>query len=432
MRRALLVSYYFPPRFSIGGKRAHRFARYLPEHGWSTTVLTARGASSERLDPSFSDGELPACDVRRDYLTEAEVAALPKSELGSDGTIEAPTKAWAPMPRSGLGRVRAELRFRPPVGPDARRIPLLATRIARLAREVGAEVVFATGSPWEAVVAGTLAGRALGVPVVVDFRDPWSFGPLMRRKPAWLQATDALVERAVLRAAAALTVTTESTRERYASLGASRRVECIRNGFDPAIVPSKLRDGAVTLIHFGNCYGERNLAPFLRALAAVVARRKLGPEEVRLVNLGRVAEEDLALARSLRVERHFSFRAVLPYKEGIDRVAGADLALLPSFGDEPWFLPGKLYDYLLARTPILGASSSRELARILASTRLGWTYPPGENDPLERRIEEAIDARAAGRPLVVPDDAAIDALSAQRAAGQLARLFDDVTGSASA
>jgi hypothetical protein len=222
-------------------------------------------------------------------------------------------------------------------------------------------------------------------------------------------------------------VTTELTRGAYEKLGAARRVECIRNGYDPAVVPLPRRDPRVTLIHFGNCYGQRNLEPFLRALAAVVHRRGLPPASVRLLNLGRVAESDLALARELNIAGHFEHTSVIPYAEGIDIVAGADLALVPGFGDEPWFIPGKLYDYLLARTPILAVSQSDEIARILESTRLGWTYPKQDGASFERRIEQAIDARAEGRALLTPDSTALAALSARATAGELAGLFESVT-----
>lgn len=423
----MLVSYYFPPRFSIGGKRAHRFARYLPEHGFRATVLTAPAPSWERLDPSFTDRELADAQVRREYLTAAETAALPQTQLGSDGTVAAPTTAWAKVaPRRGVARVRAALRWTPPIGPAASQIPRLVARIARLARECAAEVIFATGTPWEAIVASTVAGRALRLPVVVDFRDPWSFGPVMARRPEWVQQVDRLIERGALASAAALTVTTEATRERYAVMGAAKRIELIRNGFDPSTVVTPKRDARVTLVHFGNCYGERALGPFIRALATVVRRRGLGQDAIRLVNLGRAASEDLALARELGVLDLVEVQTVLPYAEGINVVAGADLALLPSFGDEPWFLPGKLYDYLLARTPVLAASTSPELGRILARTGLGWMVAPSDRAALEHRIEEAVDARAEGRSLIEPDEAAIEAMSARATAGELARLFEDI------
>ncbi|MGK3964832.1 glycosyltransferase [Sorangium sp. So ce118] len=427
MRRALLVSYYFPPRFSVGGKRAYRFAKFLPEHGWAATVLTARPPPGERLDPSFGEADLAGCDVRRDYLSAAELARMPRRVLGSDGTVEAPTEAPVPVARRrGLARLAAEVRYVPVIGPDAGRVPALAARIARLAREVGAEVIFASGAPWEAVLAGALAGRAIGRPVVVDFRDPWSFGPVMATRPAWVRAASALVERAAVGAAAAFTVTSEMTRDAYVERGIARRVACIRTGFDPDAAFAPRRDEAVTLVHFGNCYSERTLAPFVRALAAVARRRSLGPGAIRLLNLGRVAKSDLRLAEELGVSRLFEHRAVLPYAEGLGLVAGADLALLTGFGDEPYLLPGKVYDYLLARAPILAVSPSPEVARILDATRLGWTHAGGDAAAIERRIEDAVDARAAGRPLVEPDLAALSGLSARATAGALARLFEDV------
>lgn len=428
MKRALIVSYYFPPRFSIGGKRAYRFARYLPERGWQTTVLTAQPPPDERLDPSFSDQDLPSCDVRRDYLSPAELARMPRRTLGSDGTIEAPTEGWSRVSeRKGFARLRAELRYVSVIGPDTRLIPAFAARIARLARSSGAHVIFASGAPWEAVIAGILAGKILSLPVVADFRDPWSFGPSMATRPTWARAAARLAESAALRGAAALTVTTETTRDEYARMYPWARVECVRTGFDAEMRVEPRRDQAVTLVHFGNCYGERSLAPFLRALAAVVRRRALAPGSIRLLNLGRVARGDLDLASALGVAPFFEHRTVLPYAEGIGLVAGADLALLPGFGVEPWFLPGKLYDYLLARVPVLAASTSPELGRILETTRLGWACSTDDIEAITGHIDAAVTARAAGQRLVDPDPDAIEALSARASAGELADLFDHVT-----
>jgi hypothetical protein len=423
----LLVSYYFPPRFSVGGKRAHRFARYLPEHGWSTTVLTAAAPPGERLDPTLLEGELPSCRVLHGYITEDEVARAPRRKVGSDGTIAEPTAAWQPLAKKGgLARLRGELRLVPPIGPDVRRLPRLAYRIARAAEEAGAEVIFASGSPWETVVAGVVAGRALDLPTIVDFRDPWSFGPVVAARPSWAQLADRLAERAVLRAATALTVTSETTRDAYARLAPGLRVECVRNGFDPAVRVSPRRGDRATIVHFGNCYCGRTLEPFLRALAAVARRRGLGPTDVRLLNLGRVAEEDLRLAAELGIGALFEHATVMPYAEGLGVVAGADLALLQGYGDDPWFLPAKLYDYLLARVPVLSISTSAELASILERTRLGAAHDASDLAALERGIEAALDARAAGRRLASPDEAELEALSARAAAAKLARLLDEL------
>jgi hypothetical protein len=427
LRRALLVSYYFPPRYSVGGKRPHGFATHLPDHGWRVTVLTSAAPPGERVDPSFSCAAPRGCEIYRDVLSPEEQARMPPRALGSDGTLAAPTEAWQRVQdRRGWARVRAELRIVPVIGPDARLVPSIARRIARLASRAAAEVVFATAPPWEVAVAAAAAARIARLPLVLDFRDPWSYGPLMARRPAWARAASALVEGAVLRSAAALTVTSEAIRDDYARRAPWARVVCVRSGFDdPGPIPQR-REGPLTLVHFGNCYGERSLAPFLRALALVARRRALPPGSLRILNLGRVARGDLDLAADLGVAPMFEHRTVLPYAEGLALVAGADLALLPSFGAEPWFIPGKLYDYLRVQAPILAASASPEIERLLAATRLGWAHPAGDTEALAGRIEHAIAARGSGGRLVEPDLEALAALSTRATAGQLARLLEDV------
>jgi hypothetical protein len=427
VKKALLVSYFFPPRFTIGGKRAFRFARYLPENGWSTAILTARGPASERLDPSFRDDDLQFCEIHRDYLTDREIAALSKQQLGSDGTVAAPTKMWAtPPPRFSRAWWAMELRVMPVVGPKVLDIPALTRRIVSLARKVDADLVFATGSPWEAVVAATAAGAFLKRPVIVDFRDPWSFGPNAARRPAWVKAADEAIEALVLRRSALLTVTTETTRDKYIALGHAARVECVMNGYDPATTITPQRADRFTLVHFGNCYGYRSLGTFLRAVARLVDGGKIDRSDLRVLNLGRAAEEDLALAKELGIADQFEFRAVLPYDEGLAVVAGADIALLPAFGDEPWFIPGKFFDYVAVRTPILAMSSSPELDTLVAKTNLGWVHPASDIDAMAARIAEAYEARKAGRKVVKPNEAAIEALSARNGAQKLSRIFDEI------
>lgn len=427
MKKALLVSYYFPPRFTIGGKRAYRFARYLPEYGWSSVVLTAQGPRTEKLDPTFRDDVLPACEIRRDYLTDDEIAALPTKSLGSDGTIAAPTKMWSPKPaRFSWQWWETEFRYTPIVGPAAMSIPKVARRIVALAQEIKPDILFATSSPWETAVAATLAGRELSVPVVLDFRDPWSFGLSVQNSPTLIRWVNTSIEAAILKRASALTVTSETTRDQYRRLGHAPRVECIRNGYDPAIQIQPVKHDRFTMVHFGNCYANRTLAPFLRAAAYAVQTGRIDPANIRILNLGRVSEEDLALAKELGIIDQFEYHTVLPYEEGLAIVAGADLALLLAFGEEPWFIPGKLYDYVAARTPILSLATSAELDGLVQQSGLGWVHPATDINALAECMADVYDARQANRTSIEPNENLIESLSARNGAGRLAGLFDEL------
>ncbi len=50
----LMIAYYFPPMGGAGVQRTLKFAKYLPEFGWSPHVLTVRDSS--RL-PGFKPGQ---------------------------------------------------------------------------------------------------------------------------------------------------------------------------------------------------------------------------------------------------------------------------------------------------------------------------------------------------------------------------------------
>lgn len=431
MPRLLLVSHFFPPRYSTGGKRAHRFARYLGEQGWQTTVLAAPAPPNEPLDPSYDDAQLEACSVVRE-LPSAERVGRVLAKSGADGTAATPTRLWGTtaQPR-GFERLRAAVRLRWPVGSDVWIIPWVARTIASVARSSAAEAIFATGAPWSTLVAASVAARRIGLPLVVDLRDPWSFGPKMDRLAPVMRWVERKAESSVLRTAQHAVVTSETTRIAYRELFAGLDVRCIRTGYDPATrIEPHLHD-RLTLLHSGNCYGYRSLAPFIEALARFVQRRGLTPNEVQLLNLGRVAQADLGLAERLGVLPFFHYRPFLPYDESLGWVAGADLALMPSFGEAPWFIPGKLYDYLLCGTPIVNLGGSEELASLIADAGMGWTHTSDDIAGLVARFEAAYERRRVGGGKPEPDAKFIEELSSRQTTRQLAALLHEAIGLAS-
>ena len=114
----------------------------------------------------------------------------------------------------------------------------------------------------------------------------------------------------------------------------------------------------------------------------------------------------------------------VPYVEGLRRLRAAHLLLLPAWGTYRGrlFLPGKLYDYLLAGAPILAMGDNEELAEILARTRTGTLVAESDVDGIARTLRAAIDGTLA----FAPDAAAVEEFSAPRAAARLAAVFDEV------
>jgi glycosyltransferase involved in cell wall biosynthesis len=344
----------------------------------------------------------------------------------SDGTIARPVKAAASRKRL-LPRV---LDF--PVGPDLLLLPHVRRQALRLAREEKVAAVFASSSPYAVLMMGAQTAERAGLPLCLDLRDPWTLNFMMKDRASWARAWEQKIERGLFEQADRVLLNTQTCLDAYRELYADlppERMEVLRNAFDPAdrpaTPPAPSDDSPITLLHFGNCYGPRRLETFLRAMRKVRDRSPDAPRVV-LENLGRLGEADIGLARELGLADDLRHGTFVPFHEGLERIAAADLALLIAYGDETLYIPAKLYDYLVTRAPIACVSREGELASIVESTGAGTRVEPGDVEAAANLIDRAIAARARGERAFVPDEEALEAYSARSAARRLAGVLDAI------
>ena len=239
------------------------------------------------------------------------------------------------------------------------------------------------------------------------------------------------MERRLLHSADRITFTCRSAvdayREAYPKIE-SDRIRCIYNSFDPAQQPEvpAEREGPVTLMHFGNCYGARRLDTLLNAIHRVKERTGITSDELQLVNLGRMAEKDLNLSDRLGIADYVTARPFVPYSEGLELLARADLQVLLSYGSETLFVPAKLYDYLLTGAPILCIAPDSEVSDIVRETGSGLCIQPNDVEACAQAISNAINARKSKTSVCDRQQDAIDGFSAPNTARQLAALLDEL------
>jgi hypothetical protein len=142
-RLVLLVAPWFPPSAFPPAHRARLFARHLAAFGWRPIVVTVRPEARE--EPP-EDALLTTVDpALRVELVRAMPAALTR--------------------RIGIGDIAL------------RAMPFLVARVARLARAEGAAAICLLVPPWYLLLAAPLLKRLTGVPIVVDYIDPWVITP---------------------------------------------------------------------------------------------------------------------------------------------------------------------------------------------------------------------------------------------------------------
>jgi hypothetical protein len=431
MKTVLMITRSFPPLFATGGKRAYRFARYLPRHGWRPVVVTSPIPASRPTDPTAGLDLDPAAVVLRELTPRWWPSN--RGGAGSDGTVASPTRTTKGPPR-GLAR-RLTWHVGVPVGDEVALVPYWARLAARLAREHRLDAIYATSGPYTALVCGAVASHVTGLPLLADLRDPWSLNFGQAYKPPWIRAVEARVEAHVLSRAARVIFTNEPVVEAYRAHYGSLppdRFACIYNSFDPEQAPAPRAPaddaGPVRLVHFGNCYWGRSLDTIVRAAAEVRRRRALTADHLRVLNLGRMAQEDLDLMAALGVGDLFEHRTFVPYAEGLEILAGADALLLLACGDETLFVAGKLFDYFLVGRPIVGVSQPCDQTRLVEETRSGVVIAPGDVPAAVAVLERLLATRDGGPPIAAVDREAVAQYSAPHAAGRLAQHLDEISG----
>ena len=90
-------------------------------------------------------------------------------------------------------------------------------------------------------------------------------------------------------------------------------------------------------------------------------------------------------------------------------------------------VPGKTYEYLGARRPILLLGPAESPAgRLIRRLDAGWILDPEDHDGLARWLAESLDRRGAG-PLPAPPEADLSTWQRPAQAARLAEVFEDVT-----
>jgi glycosyltransferase involved in cell wall biosynthesis len=413
-RIVLFVAYEFPPTGGAGVQRLAKFARYLPENGWRPVVLAARHVKGRVIDETLAAEvagvtvvRTPARPINAWVSSSLTVARAVRDRLfrrrpkrgGSSGG-GAVRFAERVATTGKAGRTEQITRL---VGvPDFARLwvgPAVRAGV-RLGKETGAEVVFASGPPFSVMLAGRRIARALGVPLVVDFRDAWRDNPGNAWYPSrWHERRSLALERMVLKDAAAVT-TAHPMADEVLELGGPQPT-VVPNGFDSADLPPWEPDPAGPLIvtFMGMFYSARDPLPVFQALKDARAGVDGRTRDIRLRIVGRWPEYVEAVIDELGLEEAVELVSYRPHHEALRIVSHSDVGLVV-LADLPCVhgTPAKLYEYLGIGIPVLFVGPAEGHAQsLIAEANAGVVVPYSDTRAIARAFTEFADAKAAGR-----------------------------------
>jgi len=352
LKRLLILAYYFPPCARSGVQRALRLAKYLPRHGW---------------EPVFIAPERPYCRGRNDPdllrgVEGVRVYRVPDPMPFKDAThfiARAARRLW-----NAFAGADAH-------APWAERAASLGIELARKERFSG---VFATGYPFSSFVAGEKISRAAGIPLLLDYRDPWTGNPAFRQSPE--------LEARLVSSATGIFCATRAQLEHISGLFGNReKFRVFPYSYEPRpwVMP-----GDRLLIGFGGThYG--NLNPFRTFL------RGLRDTAWEFASHGALPGELARLAEELGISGRTSFSGFLPREEYFRFLESCRAVLVADgFPDEMErsLIPGKFLDALAVGRPVLYVGLEGLLWETILANRAGlavrWDDPDGVKTALDR------------------------------------------------
>ena len=428
MKRVLIVTYYWPPSGGSGVQRWVKFAKYLPSEGWQPVIYTPENPDLTAVDKTLGTEIPPEAEVIRRPINEpykyyrrlvgrkddTEKTVTPissgKKTLMQKISLFVRGNCFVPDPR--VWWVRPSVRF-----------------LKNYLKEHPVDAIITTGPPQSMHLIGEKLHKATGIPWIPDFRDPWTrmyyLKHLPLTGPVWKKHLR--MEQGVLDNATRVLTVTPLVQEDYAKRTATP-VEMITNGYDDVDFGGGAGpDGFFNITHTGLFAADGNPFGLWKVLGEKAAADPEFASRLRLRLVGKVDTEVLAAIDGAGLSGNVVRLGYLDHPGAVREQKAATILILPLRNDPDYaiILPGKLFEYLASRRPILGiGQEDGAMARVVADCRAGGVFDWDNLQGIKDFVDKSWTAFLSGGVPAV--DGNIEQYSRRNLTRQLASLLNDI------
>lgn len=427
MKRALIVTYYWPPAGGPGVQRWLKFVKYFKEFGVEPIVYIPENPNYPLVDENFS-AEIPSnVEIIKHPIKEpyrfAKFFSKKKTKQMSSGII--PKKDSTAIEKLML-YVRGNFFI-----PDAR-VGWVKPSVKYLSDYLennDVDVVITTGPPHSLHLIGMQLKKELNVKWIADFRDPWT--TIHYHKSLRLNKTSEkkhkALEAAVLNTADVVTVTSPTTKKEFEKI-TNKPIEVITNGFDITEEVNYNRDLKFSISHIGSLLSERNPKNLWYILAEICKKNTSFKKDLELKFAGAVSDEVKESLSEFNLDENSKFLGYVSHSEALKLQNESQVLLLVEINSAETraIIPGKLFEYLAAKRPIIALGPNKsDIEAIVDETKSGRFFDYSEDKELKNEILRLYEQYKTGDLQVASEG--VDRFSRRQLTKQMSALIKDVS-----
>jgi len=358
MKKALIISYYWPPSGGAGVQRWLKFVKYLRNWGWEPVVYTPVNPESPETDESLFQDIPDNLEIIRRPIWEPYNLYKQFLGKGKQEKIQAAflsEKKGNPILESLSVWIRGNFFI-----PDARKFWIRPSQkfLRSYLAKNPVDLIISTGPPHSMHLIASQVAEFTSLPWIADFRDPWTQIDFYKdlKLTRFADRKHHELELGVLSKASAVIAISNSMAKEFYNLY-PRHFDIITNGYDEDDIPDELiqSDKKFSIVHIGTLVGTRNPDILWKAIKGIIEQHHDFRKDLMIKMVGKV---DFSVTNSIEYHGLTDYTEkidYLPHREVVklQRQSQVLLLLINNTPNAKSILTGKFFEYLAAGRPIL-------------------------------------------------------------------------------